>query len=789
MKCYGEITIAIVENGEPGIPASSIILHNESQSIPCTNTGLVLNNIILEIPFTAYSGTKQVASIVTVGLLPSGMTLGDKKDSTDKEAGIIRINIAEGTDLGNTSSGIIELTFKIGDITIHKNASWAKSFAGENGVPATIYFIEPSTLVMKKGADDVLSPKNITFNAYHSTGNSVDRIAYSGRFIIEESENGSTFTNRYLSNSDESTKTYTPSSSNVKVIKCTLCASGNIAKKLDTQSVIVLTDIDNIDGELEEIKKDVIGAKETISTVEGKIEQQVWRDTLITVVDENGQTVQKTLESLLVQHNVDLNGISSRVSKTESDFYDDNGKFHTLEEQYSETKQSYDGFITTIEGSYTTKEGFVQAVTNVTQKAGEIEQEVKDARGNETSLKQNIDGISQRVTNAEGNISTVTQTANDVKTEVESARGGKTSLKVALEGINADVTNNKNDISSLKLADGKFEVSIKETNKKIDEIEIGGRNLIANSNFSNATENWVAEGSSTLKSISDDIYTSCGVITTTGASRIYNNVNNVWKINQTYSVSFIAKASVDGVTLRPSRSIADYGETFFLSTEYKKYVCTIESTVTVHNGTLSFSFNEIPADIYITNVKLEKGNKATDWTPAPEDIDANIESVTNDVNKAIEDVKTGITTSYEAAIEASKTNILAEVGKKTEGFVDEDYVIEYVSNKLEITEEFSQFIKETTETLEDIQTGEFVEEQIKEWARFDGANLELGSDQSPFKAILTNTELGFYQGENKVAWISNNELNVLRAIITSSIGVGSLRLVDEADLGFSFILV
>ena len=53
--------------------------------------------------------------------------------------------------------------------------------------------------------------------------------------------------------------------------------------------------------------------------------------------------------------------------------------------------------------------------------------------------------------------------------------------------------------------------------------------------------------------------------------------------------------------------------------------------------------------------------------------------------------------------------------------------------------------------------------------------------------MLSNTELGFYQGKTKVAWISNEELYVLKAIIAKSIGCGNFLFVDEGDLGFSLI--
>lgn len=73
-------------------------------------------------------------------------------------------------------------------------------------------------------------------------GNAVTRSPYSGRFIIEESTDGTTYTTVYTSSSNEASKTWTPSSADVLVIKGTLYASGGVTQALDTQSVVITKD-------------------------------------------------------------------------------------------------------------------------------------------------------------------------------------------------------------------------------------------------------------------------------------------------------------------------------------------------------------------------------------------------------------------------------------------------------------------------------------------------------------------------------------------------------------------
>lgn len=58
----------------------------------------------------------------------------------------------------------------------------------------------------------------------------------------------------------------------------------------------------------------------------------------------------------------------------------------------------------------------------------------------------------------------------------------------------------------------------------------------------------------------------------------------------------------------------------------------------------------------ISNVKIENGNKATDWSPAPEDIDANIEKVDTRLTSSLADVKT-TTDSISSKVSATEQSI------------------------------------------------------------------------------------------------------------------------------------
>lgn len=247
MKAYGQITLSVVNDGEqglPGTPALNVVIANEAQSIPCTNSGLVSKQLLLEIPFAGYEGFQKVACDVTVGELPSGISHTVENATPEKEGKVI-LNVAKNATLGGADilNGVINLTFTLKGQSVVKQFSWTKTKDGANG-SARVYMLQPSTLIVKKLSGDKFSPEAVTFSGFYKDGNAATTNEYSGRFIIERSINGTTFETAYTSSKDEAISIYKVQKDDV-AIKCTLCASGSITNKLDYQTVTVLNDGSN----------------------------------------------------------------------------------------------------------------------------------------------------------------------------------------------------------------------------------------------------------------------------------------------------------------------------------------------------------------------------------------------------------------------------------------------------------------------------------------------------------------------------------------------------------------
>ena len=163
-------------------------------------------------------------------------------------------NSADGKTGFSTTDGTNKLY--IGQYTDYTQAdstdatkyTWTK-IKGENGKDGTnsrSYILEASDTAIKKGADGALTPSKITFRSFYRDGDSATRIPYNGRFKIEESTNGTSYSVKYTSSANESAKEYTPTAT-AKILRCTLYSADGTINALDTQSVVVLTDVDNLE--------------------------------------------------------------------------------------------------------------------------------------------------------------------------------------------------------------------------------------------------------------------------------------------------------------------------------------------------------------------------------------------------------------------------------------------------------------------------------------------------------------------------------------------------------------
>lgn len=180
----------------------------------------------------------------------------------------------------------------------------------------------------------------------------------------------------------------------------------------------------------------------------------------------------------------------------------------------------------------------------------------------------------------------------------------------------------------------------------IDNINIGGRNIFLNSGYLYGLESWYSNNATANAIVDIDGEKAYKFATVAGnASGIYQRMGGTSAVqgtfvkDQEYTISCEVKASVAGETMDVGAEGIQV-KSVALTTSWQKVTLTVKGTAS-NNGTVTFyvkSTKTVGALIYVRRAKLEVGNRATDWTPAPEDVNKLIA----DADKKAQDSKDAI---------------------------------------------------------------------------------------------------------------------------------------------------
>lgn len=236
---YDIHVITKLYDGAPGSGTIAAVLTNEDQMIPMNSQGVPTSYSGATSRIIVYEGGSDVTSSYTIS------TTSDQNITFTRSSNAATNDTVTVTGMSG-SAGNIYFTATKGTTTLNKTFSLIGIQGGADGVTPTIYSLDASTYAMNKNISNVLTPSSVKFYAYQQTGGS--KTEYSGRFKIFENISLAEYdaaspkpSAAYTSTSNESTHSYTPSSSATSIL-CLLFQGGGTTTRYDAQSVVITSD-------------------------------------------------------------------------------------------------------------------------------------------------------------------------------------------------------------------------------------------------------------------------------------------------------------------------------------------------------------------------------------------------------------------------------------------------------------------------------------------------------------------------------------------------------------------
>lgn len=335
----------------------------------------------------------------------------------------------------------------------------------------------------------------------------------------------------------------------------------------------------------------------------------------------------------------------------------------------------------------------------------------------------------------------------------------------------------------------------------IDGIEVGGRNLLIGS----AT---VTGDCSTNSSIVEDISWNgnTAVLTHSAWKGIYMNLSgpcerNSVQVGDTLTASIrvmfdftpkkatkftLYRANVAGATASTTYAVEDIplNKWFTVSFTFDATEYTLETDSDIdprieadYYENDDYSFN---GHIYFSSPKVELGNKATDWTPAPEDVSQDILSTSAEQAQAVFDVgkdtiMAQVSQTYYTIDEA--TGLAQQVEAAQTSITQTANAIDLKFESYVIQDEFD----EVTGTLTDKM------DVIDKYIRFVDGDIILGEDGNPVTLKIENDRIAFSENNNEVMYINNEVLNINNAEIKNRLTIANFAFVPRASGNMSIV--
>ena len=251
---------------------------------------------------------------------------------------------------------------------------------------------------------------------------------------------------------------------------------------------------------------------------------------------------------------------------------------------------------------------------------------------NDMSVTPNILKVYQSGSWVIYQLDAVNLVSNSIKTS-NLAADVLTASNVVYKNSDGTTTNLQTfDFNGFSVSIQKAQTAADNANNAINNLAVGGRNYFLNSSgisldkWNNNSNLW----SITTDSTKGSVFTSKPTVAWTGGAQnalSQGGLNTL--IGQQVTISFWAKADKANANFH---SEPNGGAVLFnpkLTTSWAKYSYTIPSLAT---GTIYFMSVDVGTTYYLDNLKIETGNSATDWSPAPEDVQSGIDAAQSGVN-------------------------------------------------------------------------------------------------------------------------------------------------------------
>jgi len=588
--------------------------------------------------------------------------------------------------------------------------------------------------------------------------------------------------------------------SEIDTVKETYATKVDLTTESKSIHADVTTEIEKKVGELSTTVSETYASKSDLTSIEGSLNTKIKQNA--DSITTQASSIEK-LQSDTTQAKKDITDATKKATDAQTQADKALGNAQSAQTLADQAKKKADSAQSNLDSANKELADAKANLEAVTGRVDATESEITKAQTRLTNAESAVQKAQSDATKAQGNATTAINNAKAAQGVADNAKQKAEQAQKDLNALTNRVTTAETTIKqnsdSIKLQ----ATQITDTGKKIDDLKIGGRNLLLQSGHWQSKPTWWRDNGGGLELDTAVKYNGYNTIKTVAGNGIVGNNGNFLEVDmkKTYTYSALVKVVesdfTEGNVFYPlhfqSSDTAD-GKTFSsdvtsisYSQNAKKGEWTLIYTTFIpkHKYIRPFVwFGSKDRTFNIAYLKLEEGNKPTDWTPAPEDVDEAINTERTERQSAIETKANEITSKVsETYVSNSALNHYKEEVSTQFSQTKSDFTWSINRSVTDAKNEMNGQISSVNGRLDGLKQ---TADNVNSYMSFDNDALTLGKSDSAFKTKITNQEWSIQKNGAKVTYINDQTMYITDGQFTQSLKVGAFGFVPRANGSLDF---
>ncbi|VEB81326.1 phage protein [Streptococcus lutetiensis] len=417
----------------------------------------------------------------------------------------------------------------------------------------------------------------------------------------------------------------------------------NAVSAVDTKATNLQSDVSNLNTSLSNTAKALQTQGMTLANQAKELQTQASQLTAQAKAQETLTTRVENVETTANGTKTTVSELSKTVTQNGKDITSVSNRTKTVETSLTSAKTSISELQTSVSTAQTD-------LTNLTKRTKTVEDGLTGTKTNLSELTQTVSNDGKTIASLTSRTKTVEDSVSGLKTTMSSVQKDLTAVTTRTKTVEDDLSGTKTTLSQVQTTANSasqktaaLETGLNGLGARFSSLKIGGRNLLTKTNQGKTNWSWaISSGGTTAENYDVDGVNAVKLTRTKDSPSSWDYIRyqgllrNLIEPDTKYTLSFDVKPSVD-VTFTASLRRGDSGAPLTNSTtmnkatanQWNKVSCVLTSKATLSDdlSQVVYLLGMPTANgntVMFKNIKLEKGNIATDYSPNEADIESKV---------------------------------------------------------------------------------------------------------------------------------------------------------------------